>query len=87
MKPPILARFDFVYRLHDMAAVQLERRRLWQIPAEGQTVNIDGNPYRVFDVGWALPDVNDDSNDAVQYAYVKVQKASDFTVTIGGRVY
>jgi len=96
MNPPIHTRFDLVWNLSDMAGVMLRRQNLWQVPLVGETVNIGGNPYRVIDVGWSLPDMSDVStpsleggpNDGyVQYAYVKVQKASDFTVMLGGTEY
>lgn len=81
---PIFARFDLVHRLTDREGVMLHHTELWQVPSEGQIVNIGGNPYRVFEVDWSIPD---EPNPFAQYAYVKVQKASDFVVQLGGREY
>lgn len=79
MQPPIDARFDLVTRLTDMSGATIHRCGLWQVPDVGQIVSIEGNPYRVISIGWALPSMAEsDPDDAVQYAYVKVQKASDF---------
>lgn len=96
MKPPIHTRFNLVWKLSDRAGVLLRRQNLWQVPEVGEIVNIGGNPYRVIHRGWALPDVTDPDtpvleggpNDGyIQYAFVEVQKASDFTVTLGGTEY
>jgi hypothetical protein len=71
-----------------MAGVMLRRHDLWQVPLVGEIVSIDGNPYRIIHTGWALPDLDEMGPETpIQYAYVKVQKASNFTVNLGGREY
>ena len=96
MIPPIHVRFDLVSPHDtDMAGVMWRRQNLWQVPLVGEIVNIGGNPYRVISVGWSLPDMLDASTPMeeggddgyLQYAFVKVQKASKFTVTLGGTEY
>lgn len=88
MTPPIHTRFDLVWKLSDMPGVLLRRVNLWQVPLVGEIVNIGGNPYRVIQTGWSLPDEEEmHEMSPVQYAFVKVQKASNFSVTIGDREY
>jgi hypothetical protein len=96
VKAPIHARFDLVWKLSDMAGVMLHRQDLWQIPLVGEIVNIGGYPYRVISRGWGLPEVENPSTPIdqggrnsgyTQYAVVKVQKATNFTVELGGREY
>jgi len=97
MSAPIHTRFDLVWQLTDMAGVMLRRQNLWEVPLVGETVNIGGNPYRVISRGWSLPDMDTVTDTPVlegapnegylQYAFVKVQKASNFTVEIGGTEY
>ena len=77
----IIVRFELLYRLSPRAVVLLHRMPMPQVPAEGQVITIRSDPYRVTAVSWAI-----DASDAI-FAYVDVQKASDFTVTIGGVEY
>lgn len=84
----IIVRFDLIHTLTDLSGVQLLKRPMPAVPSEGQIVNIGGNPYRVIEVGWAVPAWdNENREDLNVYAYVRVQKASSFTVTLGGRKY
>jgi hypothetical protein len=94
--PPINVRFDLVSQLSNMDGVLLRRQNLWQVPLVGEIVSIGGYPYRVIARAWSLPDVIGDpmslappeSHGAyAQFAYVKVQKASSFTVHIGSKAY
>lgn len=79
LPPPSEVTFNLVYNLQ---RVQVHRRAMWQVPSVGQVVNINGDPYRVIDVGWAFTE-----DDPTAYAYVDLQKAADFTVTVGDRDY
>lgn len=84
---PIPTRFNLVPRLPSppsgpdldpkvpRSGVLLSLVRLWQVPSIGQNININGNPYRVQDVGWVL-------DQDGQRAYVDVEKTRNFDVTM-----
>ena len=81
MTPPIYAHFDLVT---NGTSATLTGLNLWQVPLVGETVIICENPYRVTEVRWRL---DPNRNDEPQCAFVKVQKAADFSVTLRGREY
>ena len=86
--PPIHTRFDLVWKLTDMDGVMLRRINLWQVPLVGEIINIGGTPYRVINTSGSLPDEDEIGHSSpVQWAFVKVQKASSFTVNLGGTEY
>ena len=76
------AEFRLLYNLANRHEVALLAMEMPQVPSEGQIVNIEGNPYRVVAVAWSVLANNDQT-----YVYINVQKASDFTVIIGGHEY
>ena len=88
MRPPIRTRFDLVWKLSNRDGVFLTLLDLWQVPRIKDIVNIEGNPYRVINVGWSLPTKEERHEDSpTQYAFVDVQKASEFKVLLGDREY
>jgi hypothetical protein len=62
---------SIVNRDHDMAI----RRHMpmLTVPLVGETVNIDGHPYKVIDRGWALGD----AKDPVSYCYLRIVNLCD----------
>ena len=78
----IITCFELLYNLADDERVLLLSIDMPQVPGKGHVVNINGYPYRVVDIRWAIW-----GGDLAVYAFVDVQKASTFTVTLGGREY
>ena len=55
-KSLILARFDY----NEPCGFELHRQPVLQVPKVGQHINIEGNPFIVTRVDWALPSYEDD---------------------------
>lgn len=78
----IHAEFRLTIDLSTGEEVELHRCLLPQAPARGEIVNINGNPYRVSECGWGIG-----IEEPKVYAYITVDKATSFTVVLGGRKY
>ena len=82
----IPTRFDYLYNLGHNQTVMLQKTRLHEIPRVGEVVNLLGYPFRVVEVGWSIPHP-EDVDDEAQYAFVTVQKASEFTFVVGDQEF